>query len=243
MNLESPLAERSEGVVRLRLSGDLLEYAEAAALQRTLDVLVEDRELASVVLTGSGDSSLPGPTPALVRDAASLDPAASLARIRIPVIAVLRGDVRSMGTELALAADVRVAHPSATLRLSDVREGRLPCWGGTQRLPRTVGRSLATEMLLLGRVLNATDAASVGAVHVVDEKPDNKAMTLAEEFASASPLALAYAKEAILLGSEMPLRDGLRLESDLNALLQTSDDRAEGLAAFFDKRDPEFHGR
>lgn len=239
----APLVERDDEVVRLVLSGGQLEYAEAAALQRIVDDLVEDRSVASIVLTGEDDPSLPGPSPELHDAAASLDPAASIGRLRVPVIAVLRGDVRSTGTELALAADFRVASSSATLSLADVRDGRLPSWGGTQRLPRVVGRSIATEMLLLGRSLDAPRAAALGVFQVVDDEPDAAAMSLARDFATASPLALEYAKEAIMLGSEMPLRDGLRLEADLNILLQTSEDRTEGLTAFFEKRNPNFHGR
>jgi enoyl-CoA hydratase/carnithine racemase len=162
------------------------------------------------------------------------------------VVAAIRGRCLSVGLELALAADVRLADPSGRFGLPDVVEaGRLPCWGGTQRLPRAVGVARATALVLLGEILTANEArragllAGVAAAGDLDEAVD----ATVEQLLGVGPLALELAKEAVHRGAELPLRDGLRLEGDLNHLLQATDDRAEGLAAFFAKRPPDFAGR
>jgi enoyl-CoA hydratase len=171
------------------------------------------------------------------------DPAATLARVRAPVVAAIDGDCLSIGLELALAADIRLATPAARFGLADLRTGRLPCWGGTQRLPRAVGTARATSMLLLGEVLDAPAAAHAGLVHTMTDDLDGAVESVVESLLAVGPLAVELAKEAVHRGAELPLRDGLRLEGDLNTLLQSTDDRAEGLAAFFAKRPPDFAGR
>ena len=148
----------------------------------------------------------------------------------------------SVGLELALAADLRVADGTTRCSFPDVRAGRLPCWGGTQRLPRAAGRSTAARLLLAGDVLDAGEALACGLVHTVADDAGAAADELAERLAALAPLALAAAKEAIVRGSELPMRQALELEGDLNHLLQTTADRAEGLAAFFAKRTPDFGG-
>jgi enoyl-CoA hydratase len=137
-----------------------------------------------------------------------------------------------------------VASADATFALPDVVEaGALPCWGGTQRLPRAFGTARATAMLLLGEELDAARALEAGFVWQLVDQPGEAASALAGQLAGLGPLALEYAKEAVHRGAELPLRDGLRLEGDLNTLLATSADRAEGLAAFFAKRPADFAGR
>jgi enoyl-CoA hydratase/carnithine racemase len=171
------------------------------------------------------------------------DPVAVLARLRTPVVAAIDGDCLSVGLELALAADIRLATPTSRFGLPDLRAGRLPCWGGTQRLPRVVGTARATSMLLLGEVLDAPQAAGAGLLHTVSDDLDGAIEAVVDSLLAVGPLAVELAKEAVHRGAELPLRDGLRLEGDLNTLLQSTGDRAEGLAAFFAKRPPDFAGR
>ena len=172
-----------------------------------------------------------------------VDPASRLAEVGVPVVAAVTGGCRSIGLELALAADIRVADPGARFAFPEVAAGRLPCWGGTQRLVRTVGLPGATAMLLLGDELDGAAARDRGLVHEVADDPLARAEALAAELAERGPLALELAKEAVRRGAELPLHHALRLEADFNHLLQGSSDRAEGLAAFFDKRPPTFEGR
>jgi enoyl-CoA hydratase len=242
---ELVVAAEADGAVR-RLTLPASEAGWSARLARELaDVagaMVEEREVRAVVLDATPDWCT-GADPDLDPYAQHPDPAAALARLRVPVIAVLRGRCRSVGLEVALAADLRVAAPDVACSLDDVRAGRLPCWGGTQRLPRIAGTPTATAMLLLGAELNADEARRRGLVHEVADDPGAVADRWVEQVLAVAPLATELAKEAVHRGAELPLRDGLRLEGDLNHLLQSTTDRAEGLAAFFEKRPADFAGR
>lgn len=249
MRLDRLTVERRHdgAVVVVQLSGGALGAREAAELAAVAADVVEDRGVRVVVLGTGGADLCTGAAEDLDPAGLGEDPAAALARIRVPVIAAVRGGCRSVGLELVLACDVVLADAGARFALPDVAEGRgLPCWGGTQRLPRAVGAARAAAMVLLGEELSADAAARAGLVwSVVDDAGalDAAALVLADRLRGLGPLALEYAKEAVHRGSELPLRDGLRLEGDLNALLATSADRAEGLAAFFAKRPADFAGR
>ncbi|WP_419840354.1 enoyl-CoA hydratase/isomerase family protein [Candidatus Poriferisodalis sp.] len=171
------------------------------------------------------------------------DPASALAAVRSPVVCAISGECSGAGLEIALACDVRLCDVTARFAMRDVLDGRLPAWGGTQRLPRAVGASRANAMLLLGATADASTALEWGLTHAVEEDLDGAVEQWLDDLAGAGPLALEFAKEAVHRGSELPLADGLRLEGDLNHQLAATEDRAEGLAAFFDKRPPDFAGR
>jgi len=162
-----------------------------------------------------------------------------------PVIAAVQGDAVSAGLELALACDVRIAGESARFALPETSLGLLPMGGGTQRLPRVVGRAKALAMILLGETLDASESLVCGLVSrvVPDERLAAEAMALAQRIADRGPLAVRYAKEAVSRGVEMPLEQALRFETDLTVILQTTEDRAEGVRAFLEKRRPQFKGR
>jgi enoyl-CoA hydratase len=232
---------REDDIARIVLSGEPLGASEAGELRRSLAELVEDRSLRLVVLDSVGADFCPGAEADLGEGPGN--PAELLAALNAPVLAVLRGAVRSAGLELALAADVRIAAADATFALDDDERGRLPTWGGTQRLPRLAGRATATTMVLLGRELDAETAFRIGLVQYLEDDPAARAEEMATTLLALSPLALGYAKEAVNLGVEMAMDQGMRLEGDLNSLLARSDDRAEGLAAFFERRAPRFQGR
>lgn len=226
----------------IRLPGGALSGRAAAELIAATDEIAEDRRVRVVAVTSGSDFCI-GPGDDLDPLSMRPDPAAALARLRPLVVAAVDGRCHSVGLEVALATDVRLATPAATFSLADVAQGRLPCWGGTQRLGRAVGVARATAMVLLGTTLTSDDARTAGAVHDVTEDLDEALDALVTQILGVGPLAVELAKEAVHRGSELPLRDGLRLEGDLNTLLQTTDDRAEGLAAFFAKRPPDFAGR
>ena len=209
--------------------------ADAAAL--TAALLELDADPDARVLLLSGDWSAAG---ASLRDSAG-DPVAALAALRIPVVALVDGDCHDEALELALAADIRIAEESAAFRMGHAREGRIPSHGGTQRLTRAVGRGQALRLLLTGETLDADDALRVRLVHDVGDIED--AEELAAGIADAGPIAAQYVKEAIAASADLPLRDGMRLEADLSILLHSTADRAEGLRAFAEKRNPRFEGR
>jgi enoyl-CoA hydratase/carnithine racemase len=171
--------------------------------------------------------------------------AASLAMIDRPVIAAINGDATGEGLELALAADIRIAADNALFGMPGVKDGRIPAGGGTQRLPRIVGRGKALEMLLTADTLTAAQALEVGLVSKVVPAAELMAETqkLAETVAAKGPLALRYLKEAIVKGMDMTLEQGLRLEADLYFLLHTTSDRTEGIKSYLEKRPPRYEGK
>ena len=175
----------------------------------------------------------------------AVDGIAAIAAIRVPVIAVLQGRVLDEGLELALAADLRIASKATRLGMTQVIRGELPCHGGTQRLPRLIGRGTATRMLLFGETLTARQAEKHGLVtEVVDPAMlARRVRAVAQKVVSRGPLAQKLAKEALLAAGDLPLAEGLRLEGDLYVLSQDSEDRAEGLLSFREKRQPRYRGR
>ena len=175
-------------------------------------------------------------TPAGLRD-----PAAIIASFPAPTIAVWDGAAVGAGAEVLLAADVRVIGEGATLQLPEVEQGELPCWGGTQRLTRIAGVAMALRALVMGEELDADALERSGtAIRVAD--PVTHAEALAARLAAGAPRAQAAARDAVQRGRDLTIAEGHRVESDLNLLLSTTSDRAEGIAAFFDKRPPTFRG-
>jgi enoyl-CoA hydratase len=162
-----------------------------------------------------------------------------------PIIAAINGFALGGGLELALACDIRIAADNATLGLTEINLAIIPGGGGTQRLPRLVGRGKALEMILTGARIPAAEALRIGLVErVVPAGEALKAATeLARAIAEKAPVALRYAKEAVVKGLGMALEDGLRLEGDLSTLLRTTEDRVEGAKAFLEKRKPRWTGR
>jgi len=158
-----------------------------------------------------------------------------------PTIAVLAGPIRDGGLELALTADLRVASVDCRLSFNPLTE-EFPRAGGLQRLTRAVGRSRATQLLMLEDQIDATTALDWGLVNAVADDPFEAAMTLARSIASRGPIATRYAKDAIRQGLDMPLAQALHYETELTILLQDTADRAEAVAAFVSKRTPQLSG-
>ena len=229
-------------VVVMRVPGGELAARTVRELDAAMAGLIEDRSHRVIVIESDGRDFCSGSADDL-EPTSELDPPARMETLRMPVVVALSGQCRSAGLELALGADVRVASAATTFAFPDVTHGGLSRWGGVQRLARAVGTSLATSMVMLGRELDGTAAHAAGLVHELAADPRVRAREVAAELAKRAPLALEYAKEAVRRGAELPLTDALRLEADFNHLLQASKDRAEGLQAFFDKREPRFEGR
>jgi enoyl-CoA hydratase/carnithine racemase len=169
----------------------------------------------------------------------------ALAALPQPTVAAIRGRAHSVGLELALACDVRVCAEDATFAMPETVLGMVPRAGGTQRLPRAVGRAHALRMLLTGAELDAAEALRIGLVSRVVPAGDEveAARAIAGAIAERGPIATRYAKEAVTRGLDLPLQLGLRTELDLTVILQTTADRAEGVAAFMERREPRFTGR
>jgi enoyl-CoA hydratase/carnithine racemase len=227
-------------------AGNAVDGEMARALRDSCHQAIEDDEAFVVVLTGAGKAFSTGTqSPGTPEAMNGLRVTDAIAAIPKPTIAAINGDATGHGLELTLACDLRIAADSAKLAMDQVLEGSIPWDGGTQRLPRIVPRAIALEMILTGRQLDADEALSVGLVNELAPSAElsARANALAERLAASAPIAAAYVKEALNKGMDMPLEQGLRLEADLAILLHTTQDRAEGLRAFLEKRSPEFVGR
>lgn len=162
-----------------------------------------------------------------------------------PVIAAVNGIALGGGTELALAGDIRMASENATLGLTETRLAIIPGGGGTQRLPRLIGRSKAKELIFTGRRVNAREALELGLVNRVCPQAELLAEChkMAAMICETGPIAVAQAKYAINKGMETDLNTGLAIESNAYWLTIPSQDRLEGLAAFREKRKPVYKGK
>ncbi len=162
-----------------------------------------------------------------------------------PVIAAVNGVALGGGTELALACDIRIVSESATMGLTETRLAIIPGAGGTQRLPRIVGRGKAKELIFTGRRVDAREAVAIGLANKV--APAGKLMDECLEMAAliceAGPIAIRQAKYAVNHGCEVDLHSGLAIESNAYWATIPTEDRLEGLAAFREKRKPVYKGK
>ena len=221
-------------------NGNRVDGEMTDALGEACRLIAEDDGLRLVVLTGNGnvfsidDGSAPTGNPGRL-----------VAQLAIPVLIALNGNATGPGLELALAGDLRVCVSTAKFGFPALAHGILPQDGGTQRLPRLVGPAWAKDMLLTGRTVDAKEALSIGLVNRVALQPGGLAALVAEltaQIVGGSPLGARYAKEAVGKGMDLSLDQGLALEADLNVILQSTSDRAEGIKSFLEKRGPEFTG-
>ena len=247
------------GVATVTLNRPEVHNAMNEAMRRELTQcftgLVTDDEVRVILVTGAGEKAFSAgadirefvapQVPTRFRETRRrVDFRQVMDRCPQPIIAAIRGYAFGGGLELALACDVRVASEDARLGLTEIDLAIIPGGGGTQRLPRLIGRGKALEMILTGARISAAEALRLGIVErvVPDAELLSSATELARTLAGKAPVALRYAKEAVVKGLELPLADGLRLENDLSTLLRTTDDRAEGARAFLEKRKPRWVG-
>lgn len=216
----------------------------AAELETVCGGINLDTDARAVIISGpegkpfckTADTSKKKPSPSL---------AGPVAGLCCPVIAALNGNLSGRALELALACDIRVASRKARFSFPGITKGTIPTDGGTQRLPRLVGKAKALELLLTGEAVDAAEALRIGLVNRLVKKADlyTVVLEMGKEMAAKATLSLQYCKEAVLKGLDMTLEQGLRLEGDLYYLLHTTEDRTEGIIAFREKRNPVFKGK
>jgi enoyl-CoA hydratase/carnithine racemase len=222
-------------------------------LGEILDEVEAGGEIRAVILTGAGERAFCSGVDLKERSAMTADEKWAhnrglnafvwrLAKLQIPTIAAINGLALGGGFEMTLACDFRLAADNAEFALPEVGLGIIPGAGGTQRLPRLIGPSRAKELILTARRIKASEALAMGVVNKVvgGDALLDEAKSLAEEAAKNSPLALAYAKAAVDVAMETSVEQGFRFETAAIRATLASDDYAEGLSAFSEKRKPDF---
>ncbi len=232
-----------------------LNDATIAELGKAIDEVRTRDDIGGLIVTGAGRAFVAG---ADITELSSQTPTIAKARSRggqeifrrfetspKPVIAAVNGFALGGGCELALACHIRIASEKAKFGQPEVKLGTCPGYGGTQRLARLIGKGRAIQLIATAEIVDAAEAWRLGIVNKI--VPAEELMTAALEMMNAilanGPLAVALCIEAIDRGLEMSLEEGLVLEANHFGLLAASDDMAEGMRAFLEKRAPAFHGR
>ena len=233
-----------------------LNMATMQELEQVFTDLAADTDARVVILTGGGEKAFVAgadinelaknnPVEAKAythRGQAVLDLIENLGK---PVIACINGFALGGGCEIAMACTMRLASENAKLGQPEVKLGIIPGYGGTQRLPRLVGKGVAMQMVLIGDMISAQEAHRIGLVNEV--LPADKLMARAEEIAGKiigmAPLAIQYCMEAVNQGTNMSLADGLFLEATLFSICCATEDKKEGTTAFLEKRAANFQGK
>ncbi len=231
-----------------------LDAAVMAGLAAAFVRLDGEPACRAIVLTGAGTrafaagadiKAMATATTATIEAAGGFEHWATIAAVGLPVIAAVRGFALGGGCELALQCDVLVAGDDATFGQPEIKLGVIPGAGGTQRLPRAIGRARAMELILTGRSIDAREADRLGMVSLLvpAEETLDRALELAGRIAAQPPLAVRAAKAAVNDAQERPLGEGLRRERQAFVALFSTDDQKEGMAAFAQKRPPRWTGR
>lgn len=225
-------------------------------LQKEFSLRHDDKNIHCIIITGRGDKAFIAG--ADISEMADLDEESSrqfsenghalmdmIQNCPIPVIAAINGFALGGGCELALACDIRLASEKAKLGQPEVNLGLLPGYGGTQRLPRLVGRGKAMQLILTAALISADEAHRIGLVDEVyphDELMD-KAISMAELICSKAPLAVRRSKDSVNRGIDTDMTSGCNIEKENFASVFGSEDKNEGVTAFLEKRKPKFVGK
>ena len=254
------LVEEEAGVLKLTLNRpnvmNSLNFPLLHAVREQIKSVRFRTDVRVVIITGSGEKAFCAG--ADLKERATLPPEkvkefiftirnlfTSIEQLNKPVIAAVNGIALGGGTELALASDIRIASNNATMGLTETRLAIIPGAGGTQRLPRLVGKGKAKELIFTGGRVNAAEALGIGLVNKICEPESlmDECQKMAAMICETGPIAIEQAKYAINHGFETDINTGLAIESNAYWVCIPTEDRLEGLAAFKEKRKPVFKGR
>lgn len=224
-----------------------------AELAAALDSAAADDAIKAVVLTGNSKVFAAG---ADIKEMAALDTVGvmndprpqywqRIARFPKPIVAAVNGFALGGGCELVMHCDIVIAGDNAQFGQPEINLGIIPGAGGTQRLIRTIGKSMAMQLVLSGEFISAEKALSLGLISevTIPERSLERASEIARKIATKPPIAVKLAKEALLKAYDTTLESGLNLERKAFTLLAATEDRNEGIAAFMEKRKPNFTGK
>jgi len=232
-----------------------LNQAVRDSMLEILGQIESDDSVGAIVITGAGEKSFvagadigefDGRSPFDQREAMRFPRVFDImANFPKPVIAMINGFCLGGGCEMAMSCDIRVASAKARFGQPEINLGLIPGGGGTQRMPRIVGMGQAMRLILSGDMIFADEAKEIGLADMVfpPEELREKTLELAQKIAARSPLTLRVAKEAMRASERMSIEDGILYERDLFCLCFSSEDKAEGVDAFLNKRKAEWKGR
>jgi len=233
-----------------------LNMATMEDLRRAFHDIKQDSAIRVVIMTGSGEKAFIAG--ADIGELAKNDAVAAkeythrgqsvlnlIENLGKPVIACINGFALGGGCEIAMACTMRLASEAAKFGQPEVKLGIIPGYGGTQRLPRLVGKGLAMQLVLAGEMITAQEAHRIGLVNEVVAAADliPRAEAIAQKIIANAPLAVQWAMEAVNKGMDMSLSEALYLEATLFGLCCATDDKKEGTSAFLEKRPPQFKGK
>src|SRR5271154_4007842 len=260
LRLANVLYEKKDAIAHVTVNRPKVLNALSTPTWKDLRTAFEDaRDDATVlvvILTGAGDKAfIAGADIGELAHATAIDAERSsrfgqgvldlIESLGKPTIAAVNGFALGGGCETALACTVRIASENARFGLPEVKLGIIPGYGGTQRLPRLVGKGRALQMILTGEMIDAQEAYRIGLVNEVVPAPEliGRAEAVLKQMTHNAPLSVRYALQAVNKGLETSLSEGLLLESSLVAICTSTEDKKEGTAAFLEKRAANFKGR
>ena len=254
------LAKEDSGILTLTLNRpdimNSLNFLLLYAMRDQIEAVRFRSDIRVVIITGSGERAFCAG--ADLKERATLQPEqvkeyiftirnlfTAIEQLNKPVIAAVNGIALGGGTELALASDIRIAASNASMGLTETRLAIIPGAGGTQRLPRLVGKGKAKELIFTGQRIDAQEALKIGLVNKICERKDllGECQKMADLICETGPIAIEQAKYAINYGMETDIHTGLAIESNAYWVCIPTEDRLEGLAAFKEKRKPVYKGR
>jgi enoyl-CoA hydratase len=250
----------ADGIVLITINRpekrNALNHAVVSELGEAFRITTQDAAIKALILTGAGDKAFVagadigelasvGAVEAERSSRRGQEVFRALETLRKPSVAAVNGYALGGGLELAMSCTIRIATPEAKLGQPEVKLGIVPGYGGTQRLPRLVGRGRALDLLLTGEPIDAAEAHRIGLVNAIAAQPEliATAKQWARKVLANGPLAVALTMEAVDAGLDSGIDAGLRFEAMAFGITAASEDRREGTSAFLEKRKAAFTGR